>query len=234
MSPCSISRFLYLCSGRLAKQLELSLIFLDSNCLHLNQSKGVRWVWQSSKFACPITLLAYFQEAAAFHEQKGSDSLESSTSSMLRGRFKSMNLRLFINANGTIVGTFTTLGVEQRRDRLWLPRAWPSPVTSNHCYMEGGRVWNRGSAQHPPLPPRTLFAWQPSSVGSIGTPSCTWALVSCPLLRDRRAHIALIVVFGVESRESMTNDIATSTSCVAPSDIELTGSASPDLTPNRL
>jgi hypothetical protein len=45
------------------------------------------------------------------------------------------------------------------------------------------------------------------------------------------AHVALIVVFRVESRESMTNDIVTSTSGVAPSDIELTGSASPDPAP---
>jgi hypothetical protein len=68
-----------------------------------------------------------------------------------------MNLRLFINADGTIVGTLATSGVEQRWDRLWLPRAWPSPAADNDCYMEGGGVWNRGVTQHPPLPPRTLF-----------------------------------------------------------------------------
>jgi hypothetical protein len=55
--------------------------------------------------------------------------------------------------------------------------------------------------------------------------------VECPLLHDRCVRVALIVVFEVESRESMTNGIATSTSGVAPSDTELMGSASPNPTP---
>jgi hypothetical protein len=201
MSPCSFSQFLYLCSGRLAKQLELSLIFLDSNYLHLNQSKGVRWVWQSSRFACPITLLACFYEVAVFHEQKGSDSMESSTSSMFRGRFISMNSSLFINADGTIVHTSATSRAEQRWYHLWLPRAWPLP--------------------HPPL--AMAATWKEAECGTEaaciirpchrarclrGSPRA-WvrsehllargALVLCLLLHDRRAHVALIVIFGVES-----------------------------------
>jgi hypothetical protein len=187
-------------------------------------------------FACPITLLACFQEVAVSHEQKGSDSVESSTSSMFGGRFISMNSSLFINADGTIIRTSTTSRVEQRWDRLWLPRAWPSPrppLAMAVTWKEAECGTEVAHSIRPCHRARCLRGCPRAWVRSEHH-LARGALVLCLLLHDRRAHIALIVIFGVESRESMTNDIATSTSCVAPSDIELTGSASPDPTPNKL
>jgi hypothetical protein len=242
-------------------------MLLGSNRIHWNEPKGerVRWAWQSSRsrFAC-LALLSCFQEAAGFDERKGSDTAESSTSSKVGGRFRSMNPRLFIGAGGTAVGESAAAGAEQRRDRLWLPRAWPnentreqcghwcgfqaapSPAAANGCCIgEGGGVWSGGGAQQPPFPPRTLLArWPPSAWYDRNTflhaghsyrvRFCAIggrASLSSPSESVTRRGDAGGGGDGQESRESMTSDIATSSSGVAPSDTELTGSASPDPAP---
>jgi hypothetical protein len=143
-----------------------------------------------------------------------------------------MNLRLFINADRTIVGTSATSGIEQRQDCLWLPKAWPAPTIGNGSYMEGGGVWNRAAHSICPCHRARCSCGSPQArVRSEHLLACraghSYHVRFCVI----GAHVALIVVFRVESRESMTNDIGTSTSGVAPSDIELTGSASPDPAP---
>jgi hypothetical protein len=76
----------------------------------------------------------------------------------------------------------------------------------------------------------------PRASGSIGTPSCT--RVSHTTSASARSALSSSSSVSMtrrddnhKSRESMTSDIVTPSSSVAPSDNELTSSASPDLAP---
>jgi hypothetical protein len=96
--------------------------------------------------------------------------------------------------DGTTVGTSSTVGAEQRRDRLWLARAWPSPTTAMAATWKEVECVTEAVRSIHPCRRACCLRGSPRALSSIGTP-CMRGTRTNVRLCVIGTRIALIVVF---------------------------------------